>query len=170
MQTLTAMNNNCTLPLFSQETKNSLNVTIPRYSLKLVRESSVSYNQKAIKSASIAYDFLCGIGLQDRASEEFYSLYLNTKNRIIGIEMISRGTLNASLIHPREVFKGALLANANCIMLAHNHPSGNPEPSNADKQVTSILVKAGKLLDVQVLDHIIVGDESYFSFRESGLL
>ena len=125
---------------------------------------------KALKSASIAYEFLCSIGLQDKASEEFYSLYLNTKNQVIGIEMISRGTLNASLIHPREVFKGALLANANCIMLTHNHPSGNPEPSNADKQVTSILVKAGKLLDVQVLDHIIVGDESYFSFRESGLL
>ena len=84
--------------------------------------------------------------------------------------MISRGTLNASLIHLREVFKGALLANANCIMLAHNHPSGNPEPSSADKQVTSILVKAGKLLDVQVLDHIIVGDKTYFSFRESSLL
>ena len=138
--------------------------------MKLVRESYVSYDQKALKSASIAYEFLCNIGLQDKASEEFYSLYLNTKNQVIGIEMISRGTLNASLIHPREVFKGALLANANCIMLAHNHPSGNPEPSNADKQVTSILVKAGKLLDVQVLDHIIVGSESYFSFRESSLL
>ncbi len=161
------MNNNLALPLFTQESRKT---TIPRYSLKLVRESYVSYDQKAIKSASIAYEFLCSIGLQDKASEEFYSLYLNTKNQIIGVEMISRGTLNASLIHPREVFKGALLANANCIMLAHNHPSGNPEPSNADKQVTSILVKAGKLLDVQVLDHIIVGDESYFSFRESGLL
>lgn len=138
--------------------------------MKLVRESYVSYDQKALKNASIAYEFLCSIGLQDKASEEFYSLYLNTKNQIIGMEMISRGTLNASLIHPREVFKGALLANANCIMLSHNHPSGNPEPSNADKQVTSILAKAGKLLDVQVLDHIIVGDKTYFSFRESSLL
>lgn len=84
--------------------------------------------------------------------------------------MISRGTLNASLVHPREVFKGALLANAYSIMLAHNHPSGNFTPSEADKQVTAKLVKAGKLLDVQVLDHIIVGDSDYFSFRESRML
>jgi len=140
------------------------------YGIKLVRETSISYECKAIKSSAAAYEFLCAVGLQDKANEEFYSLYLDTKNQIIGFEMISRGTLNASLVHPREVFKGALLANAYSIMLAHNHPSGNFTPSEADKQVTAKLVKAGKLLDVQVLDHIIVCDSDYFSFRESRML
>ena len=119
------MNNNLALPLFTQESRKT---TIPRYSLKLVRESYVSYDQKAIKSASIAYEFLCSIWLRDKASEEFYSLYLNTKNQVIGVEMISKGTLNASLIHPREVFKGALLANANCIMLAQTEPVNQERP------------------------------------------
>jgi DNA repair protein RadC len=82
--------------------------------------------------------------------------------------MISRGTLNASLVLPREVFKGALLANAHSLILAHNHPSGNTEPSSADRTVTETLLKAGKLLDVQILDHVIVGSTGkYYSFRDS---
>jgi len=161
------MNNNLTLPLFTEKEKTT---SVPLYSVRLVRESSITFMHPAIKSADIAYDFLCNIGLPDKASEEFYALYLNTKNQIIGVEMISRGTLNASLVHPREVFKGALLANANSIMVAHNHPSGNTEPSNADIKVTELLVKAGELLDVQVLDHLVVGDKGYYSFRERGLI
>ena len=85
--------------------------------------------------------------------------------------MISRGTLNATLIYPREVFKGALLANAHAVILAHNHPSGDVEPSNADKNVTSMLVDAGNLLDVKVLDHVIIGSKGgFFSFSESSLM
>ena len=87
------------------------------------------------------------------------------------MEMISRGTLNATLIYPREVFKGALLANAHAVILAHNHPSGDVEPSNADKNVTSMLVDAGNLLDVKVLDHVIIGSKGgFFSFSESSLM
>jgi DNA repair protein RadC len=116
-------------------------------------------------------DLFMAIGLHEKACEEFYALYLNTKNEVIGIQMISRGSLNASLVHPREVFKGALLANASCLILAHNHPSGDTQPSNADKTVTETLVGAGKLLDVQILDHVIVGSSgNYFSFRDSSLL
>lgn len=75
------------------------------------------------------------------------------------MEMISKGTLNASLVHPREVFKGALLANANALILAHNHPSGGVQPSAADKKVTEVLVKAGGIGDVKVLDHVIIGSK-----------
>ena len=87
------------------------------------------------------------------------------------MEMISKGSLNATIIHPREVFKGALLANAHAVILAHNHPSGDVEPSNADKTVTSMLVDAGNLLDVKVLDHVIIGSKGgFFSFSESSLM
>jgi DNA repair protein RadC len=111
------------------------------------------------------------IGLHEKATEEFYGIYLSTKNDVIGIEMISRGTLNASLVHPREVFKGAILANANALILAHNHPSGNVEPSNADKQVTALLVNAGNILDVKILDHVIIGSKGgYYSFRDHSLI
>jgi len=82
------------------------------------------------------------------------------------MEMISKGTLNASLVHPREVFKGALLANAHAIIIAHNHPSGDVEPSIADKTSTEKLVDAGKLLNIEILDHVIIGSKGgYFSFN-----
>jgi DNA repair protein RadC len=126
----------------------SLFAEIPCYSIKLVRDSVVIYEHKKVTGAQEVAKFLMAVGLHERASEELYPLFLNTKNEVIGIQMISRGTLNASLVHPREVFKGALLANAHAVILAHNHPSGNIEPSNADKTVTEALVSAGKLLDV----------------------
>ncbi len=163
------MNNSIALPLFNQKTDKADRVTsVPLYSVRLVREASISYVHAPISSSSSAYDFFCKIGLPDKASEEFLCLYLNTKNKIIGVEMISRGTLNASLVHPREVFKGALLANANSIMLAHNHPSGDPTPSEPDRNVTDLLVRSGKILDVPVLDHLVVADTDYYSFREAG--
>jgi len=111
------------------------------------------------------------IGMHEQAQEEFHVFHLNTKHQVTGMQLISRGTLNASLVHPREVFKGALLANAYALILAHNHPSGNTEPSNADKQVTTTLINASKLLDIHILDHLIIGSTgTYFSFRESGLI
>jgi DNA repair protein RadC len=156
------------LSLFDKEAKQ---VSIPCYSIKLVKESVVIYDHKRINGARMVSDLLMGIGLHEKACEEFYALYLNTKNEVIGIQMISRGTLNASLVHPREVFKGALLANASCLILAHNHPSGDPQPSSADKIVTESLVSAGKLLDVNILDHVIVGSTGeFFSFRDSSLI
>jgi len=90
---------------------------------------------------------------------------------IVGLDMISRGTLNASLVHPREVFKGAILANAHAIILAHNHPSGEVDPSTADKMVTEKLSSCGNLMEIQILDHVVIGSTGrYFSFREQGLL
>jgi DNA repair protein RadC len=162
------MTRTSTLPLFTAETSMA---TIPQYGVRLVREKEFKYYDKRITGSRAVCDLLQTIGLHEKANEEFYSIYLSTKNDVLGVEMISRGTLTASLVHPREVFKGALLANAYALILAHNHPSGNVEPSNADKQVTATLEKAGNILDVKILDHVIIGHkEAYFSFRDHSLI
>lgn len=146
-------------------------VSIPRYSVRLFKESRLLYDIQRLTGAELVRDLLKKIRLQDKAVEEFHVLYLNSKNQVIGMEMVSKGTLNASLVHPREVFKGAILANANSVVLAHNHPSGDVNPSNADKQVTKTIVEAGKIMDIKVLDHVIIGSTGgYFSFSESSLL
>ena len=98
--------------------------------------------------------------------EQFMILLLDSKNRIVKDEVISIGTLNASIIHPREVFKSAIRESANSIILVHNHPSGDPEPSAEDEQITKKLFEAGELLNIKVLDHIIVGKDKFWSFKE----
>ncbi len=105
--------------------------------------------------------------LQDQPGEVFAILCLSTKHRVIAYHEVSRGTLDATLVHPREVFKAALLANAAAIVLCHNHPSGDATPSTDDIQLTRRLVEAGALLGVEVLDHIIVGDARYYSIKEA---
>ncbi len=92
---------------------------------------------------------------------------LNTKNNITGINVVSIGSLNSSLVHPREVFKAAILGNAAAIILAHNHPSGDPSPSPEDLEITRRLVEAGKILGIEVLDHVIIGDR-WESLKERG--
>ena len=108
--------------------------------------------------------------LQDQPGEVFAILCLTTKHRVIAYHEVSRGTLDATLVHPREVFKAALLANAAALILCHNHPSGDASPSAEDVHLTRRLVDAGALLGVDVLDHIIVGNGGYYSFKEARLL
>ena len=108
--------------------------------------------------------------LQDQASEVFAILCLSTKHRVLAYHEVSRGCLDSTLVHPREVFKAALLANAAGIVLAHNHPSGDATPSPDDMALTRRLVDAGRLLGVDVLDHIVIGESRYTSFRERGWL
>jgi DNA repair protein RadC len=105
--------------------------------------------------------------LRDEPGEVFAIICLSTKHRVIAYHEVSRGTLDATLVHPREVFKAALLANAAAIILTHNHPSGDPTPSGDDVQLTRRLGDAGTLLGIDVLDHIIVGDGRYYSFKQS---
>jgi len=107
--------------------------------------------------------------LNHETKEYFMGLHLDGKNRIVAIEVISIGSLNQSIVHPREVFKTALLSSAAAIILLHNHPTGDPTPSREDIEITRRLKEAGELLGVKVLDHIIVG-ETYVSFVERGLL
>ena len=101
---------------------------------------------------------------------------LNTKHRVLAVEEVTRGTLNESLFHPREAFRPAIARQAHAVILVHNHPSGNPSPSDADLHVTRRMKEAGALLQVELLDHVILGaprageERSYFSFRDEGLL
>lgn len=100
--------------------------------------------------------------------EHFVIAMLNTKNKIIGVNLVSIGTLNQALVHPREVFRPAVMAAANAIILCHNHPSGNTDPSREDMLITDRLLEAGKYLGIEVLDHIILGEDDYLSFRRVG--
>lgn len=102
--------------------------------------------------------------------EYFKIALLDTKNQIILTEEISVGTLNASIVHPRDVFKVAIKRNANAIILIHNHPSGDPIPSNEDINITNRLIDVGKLVGIKVLDHIIIGDNRYISLKEKKLI
>ncbi len=99
--------------------------------------------------------------------EHFFVLSLDTKNKIIAEKIIAIGTLNAALLHPREIFKEAIKNSANSVIILHNHPSGDPEPSEEDIKITEDIMKAAELIGINVLDHIIIGDTSYWSYKES---
>ena len=142
----------------------------PLYKVVLVHEANIPIAHRSIRSpedaAKIISDYLQGA---DR--EHFIGLYLNSANYVIGIHTISVGILNSSLVHPREVFKLAYMMNAVSIIIAHNHPSGNSEPSSEDITMTKQLVEAGKILGIPLHDHIIVTEHNgYVSFAERGLL
>jgi DNA repair protein RadC len=122
-----------------------------------------------IKTAEDVYRYFVD-ELEIKNKEHFYVLFLDTKNRIIGEELVSVGTLNASLIHPREVFSPAIKACANSVILVHNHPSGDCEASSEDEEITKVLKGAGELLGINVLDHVIVGKDNFSSFKEKGNL
>lgn len=102
--------------------------------------------------------------------EHFRIITLTTKNHVLGISSISIGSLNSSLVHPRECFKEAIRRNSNAIILLHNHPSGDPTPSREDIEVTERLAEGGRILGIEVLDHVIIGDNRYISLKERGIL
>ena len=105
-----------------------------------------------------------------KRQEVFWNVLLDGKNRIVELRQVSQGSLTSSLVHPREVFRPALLAAAAGSVFVHNHPSGDPEPSREDLEVTTRLKKCGKLLGLRVVDHVIIGADRYFSFADQGLL
>lgn len=108
--------------------------------------------------------------LKDKKKEHFLILCLDTRNNLIKIGNISTGTLDTNLVHPREVFKEAIASLSSSIILVHNHPSGNPEPSDADIDITKRIMETGKIVGIDVLDHIIVAGNKPFSFKEKGIL
>ncbi len=108
--------------------------------------------------------------MRDLKKEHLVALYLNAKNQLVHKETISMGTLNANLVHPREVFEPALKYSAAQIIAAHNHPSGDPKPSEDDLEVTKRLTEAGKMMGIELMDHVIISKNSYFSFKEEKLL
>jgi DNA repair protein RadC len=107
---------------------------------------------------------------KDQVRERFVVLWLNSANKVIGFEIITEGLLNSSLTHPREVFRGAIVSTSASIILAHNHPSGNPEPSQEDISITKQIVESGKIIGIPVHDHIIFADNNFTSLAERGLV
>lgn len=105
--------------------------------------------------------------LRYAANEQFVVILLNNKNKVIGTEVVSEGSLSSSIVHPREVFAPAILHHAAAIMVAHNHPSGDPKPSIEDEEVTRQLLRSGKVLGIPMIDHVIIGDGNYYSFLEN---
>ena len=108
--------------------------------------------------------------LRYAAKEQFVVILLNNKNKVIGTEVVSEGSLSSSIVHPREVYAPAILHHAAAIMVAHNHPSGDPKPSLEDEEVTRMLSRSGKVLGIPMIDHVIIGDGNYYSFLENEAL
>jgi DNA repair protein RadC len=139
---------------------------IPLYKIEMVREGAIPVERKRIGSPQDVFNTVHGF-LENVDREYFLTLILNTKNNVVGANVTSIGTLNSSLVHPREVFKAAILANAAAIICVHVHPSGDPTPSPEDLEITRRLVEAGKILGIEVLDHVIIGDY-WVSLKERG--
>jgi len=145
------------------------------FGIKLVQEVAREFlkekilGKTACKSSKEIFDYLYH-SMRDLKKEVFKVVFLDGRNQIINIEDLFEGTLNISSIYPREVIKSAIKNNAVSLIFVHNHPSGNPEPSQSDKDVTEDLVFAGNLMQIKVLDHIIIGDNKYFSFADEGLI
>ena len=134
-----------------------------------LRISSYRPNKYKVKNPWDIYKYYME-GLRYKQNEVFKVVLLNTKNEIITDIDVSVGTLNSSLVHPREVFKEAIRRSSNKMILIHNHPSGSVEPSNEDKNITDRLIKCGELIGIEVIDHIIIGDGLYFSFKENMII
>jgi len=143
--------------------------------IKLVQELARQFlkeqilNKPYCKSSKEVFDYLF-LSMRDLKKERFKVMFLNAQNQVIEVENLFEGTLTASAVYPREILARAIKHNAASLIFAHNHPSGNPEPSDNDKQITRDLVFAGKVMQIDVLDHIIVGDNRYFSFADAGLI
>lgn len=136
-------------------------------SVKLIKETSMLYKQRKIRSPQDSYElFREYLGEVDR--EHFVVACLDTKNQPTNISTVHIGSINASIVHPREVMKTAILSNAASIICCHPHPSGDPTPSSEDIDVTERLVEVGKIVGIELLDHIIIGDGKFISLKEKG--
>jgi DNA repair protein RadC len=145
------------------------------FGIKLVQEVAREFLKARIlkkpfyKSAQEVFDYLYH-AMRGLKRETFKVLYLNSQNQIIDTVDLSEGTVNSSSVSPRDVVEGALKNNAAALIFVHNHPSGNPKPSQSDKGLTRELIYAGKIMQLKVLDHIIIGDNNYYSFAGDGLI
>ncbi|MGG3859914.1 DNA repair protein RadC [Metabacillus fastidiosus] len=149
------------------ERKNQSAKRVNIVSVKLVKESSLLYKDRCIRSPEDGYQLLKQfLGEVDR--EHFIIVCLDTKNQPTAINICHIGSLNASIVHPRECFKPAILSNAASILVGHNHPSGQAAPSREDIEVTKRLVEAGKIMGIDLIDHIILGDDQFVSLKEKG--
>jgi len=145
------------------------------FAIKLIQGLSQKFlkeqilNKPYCKSSKEVFDYLC-LSMRDLKKETFKVMFLNAQNQVIQLEDLFEGTLNASAVYPREIVEKAIKYNAASLIFVHNHPSGNPEPSDNDKQITRDLVFAGNIMQIKVLDHIIIGENKYFSFADEKLI
>ena len=148
-------------------------INVQKYSLRVVKENGGRYDldKKITTPDSAIKTFVEVLDLDKRSEEVFAMLTIDTQSQLTGVFEVSVGNLNSSLISPREVFKRAILNNAYSVLLAHNHPSGIPQPSQDDIQITERLVEAGELLGIEVLDHLIIGSKHNFvSLKEREII
>jgi DNA repair protein RadC len=154
------------LKAFKTPLQARLGYRVPKLRLCLVQEPEIPYEEYVIRTSKDAQHLF--EPLRHESEEHFLSLHLNSKHEVIGLHEVSHGTLSSSLVHPREVFKAAMLANSHAILICHNHPSGsNISASKEDLETTEQLLRAGCLLNIPVLDHLIVSPiHDTFSMRE----
>ena len=149
------------------ENKSDVKKRVSIIEVKAIREKTILYDTRKINSpldaANLARKFL-----EHSDREKLVLCCLDTKNQPLSISTVSIGSLNSSIVHPREVYKAAILSNAASIILFHNHPSGDPTPSDEDVNITKRIKEAGDIIGINVLDHIIVGNDSYTSLKEKG--
>ena len=145
------------------------------FGIKLVQEIAREFLKEQIldkqfcRSSKEVFDYLYH-SMRDLKKEKFKVMFLNAQNQVIEVEDLFEGTLTASAVYSREIIKSAIAHNAAALIFAHNHPTGNPEPSDNDKQITRDLVFAANIMQIKVLDHIIIGDNCYFSFADEGFI
>lgn len=141
---------------------------IYKTSIKLVRETTTQYNNTSIKNITDIIKLVDNIeDIKNNDVENVYIICLNNKSVPVNYSLIAKGTINASMIDPKTIFKTILLSNASAFIMIHNHPSGDPTPSKQDYEITNILEKASKLLDIKFLDHIVIGNDNYISCMEA---
>ena len=146
---------------------------VTKYDVRLVKESSslYDYDQKQLNNPYAVSCMLNEIfDMENLCEEHFVMLALDTKLKVVGAFDIHAGTSKSSPVSAKSVFTRAMLCNANSIIVAHNHPSGDAHPSRDDVNITRTLEKAGEILDIKLQDHIIIGDDSYYSFKREGML
>jgi len=142
----------------------------PVFETLVVNEVAANYVGRKVRVTTSGEVFSLFSFLANETKEHFLALHLDSKNHIVCIDHVSAGSLNASIVHPREVFKGVLLSSAAALILMHNHPSGDPTPSREDLELTGRLREAGELLGIRVLDHVVIGSGCYVSIADRGLL
>ena len=138
--------------------------------VSLVKEGEISIYSRKFANSEFVFKWANEALFSDADREQFYVLILNTKNIMTGINLVSIGSINTSVVHPREVMKAAIIGNAAAMLFIHNHPSGDPAPSIEDIDCTKRLTAAAKILGIRVLDHVICGDSQYYSFADAGNL
>jgi DNA repair protein RadC len=134
----------------------------------------VSEQPAQIKNPETVHKLRLGVlkkeNLVDRDKEHFWVIGVNTRNNVLYVDLVSLGTLNASLVHPRELFRLAVMRAVNSLIIAHSHPSGDPTPSEDDKALNRRLVDAGRILGIEILDHVIIAGDEHVSFKKEGLI